>query len=55
MKDVTKCVCLLMIDVCINSSEIHIAGFLGGFLCMSESGCIFICIVVWDCRQIGVT
>ena len=32
MKDVTKFVCVLMIDVCINISESYMAGFLGGFL-----------------------
>ena len=55
MKDVTKCVCMLMIDVCINVSESHMAGFLGGFLCTRTHGCIFICIVVWDCRHNGLT
>ena len=30
MKYVTECVYVLMIEVCINTSEIHIAGFLGG-------------------------
>ena len=46
MKDVTKYVCFLMIDVCINSSESHMDGFLGGVLCTSAYGCIFVCIVV---------
>ena len=36
MKDVTKCVCVLMIDVLINSSEIHMVGFNGGILCNIE-------------------
>ena len=54
MKYVTKYVCFLMIDVCINSSEIHLVRFLGGILCMSAYGCIFVCIVVWDCIQNGV-
>ena len=55
MKDVTKCVCVLMINVCKNSNESHTEGFLGGILCMSVYGCIFVCIVVQDCRQNGVT
>ena len=55
MKDVKKCVCVMIIDVCINISESHMAGFPCGILCMSVYECIFICIVVWDCRQIGVT
>ena len=55
MKDVTKYVCVMMIDVCINSSESHMAGFIGGFLCTSTYGCILVCIVVLDCRQNGVT
>ena len=44
-------VCLLMIDVCIKFSEIHMAGFLGGILCTSAYGCIFVFIVVRDFRQ----
>ena len=54
-KGFEKCVCALMKDVCITSSEIHMAVFLGGVLCASEYGCIFVCIAVWDCRQNGVT
>ena len=46
MKDVKKCVCVLMIDVCINCSEIHMARFLGRILFPSVYGCIFVCIVV---------
>ena len=46
MKDVTKYVCVLIIDVCIHFSESHIDGFLGGILFMSVHRCIFICIVV---------
>ena len=55
MKVVETFVCLLMIGVCINSSESHMAGFIGGFLCTSTYGCILVCIVVLDCRQNGVT
>ena len=55
MKDVKKCVCLLMVDVCINSSEIHMTGFLGGFFCTSAHRYISLSIVVWDCRQNIVT
>ena len=29
--------------------------FLGGFLCTSAYGCMFARIVLWDCRQNGVT
>ena len=50
-----KCVCLLMISVCINCSDIHIAGFLGMILYTSVYRCIFIFLVVWDCRQSRVT
>ena len=46
MKDVTKCVCVLMIGVFINFSETHMEGFIGKILCTSVYGCIFICIVV---------
>ena len=31
MNFVTKCLCMLMIDVCKNSSESHMLGFIGGF------------------------
>ena len=55
MNDMKIFVCVLMIYVCINSGEIHIVGFFGGFLCMIPYGCIFLCIVAWDCRQNGVT
>ena len=44
MMDVEKCVCVLMISICINGSESNMAEFL------SEYRCIFVCIVVWDCR-----
>ena len=46
MNDVTKCVCVLMVDVCIKCSKSHTAGCFGGFLCTSAYGCIFVCIVV---------
>ena len=42
----TKCVSVLMIDVCIKFSENYMAGFLGRILCTSAYGCIFVCIVV---------
>ena len=44
--DVTKCVCVLMIDICIKCSENNMSGFLGGILCTSSYACIFVCIVV---------
>ena len=44
-----------MIYVCRKCSEIHMAGFLGGVLCTSVYRCIFVCIVVRDCRQSGLT
>ena len=46
MNDVTKCVCMLMIDVCIHFREIHTAGFLSGLLFTSVHRCISVCIVV---------
>ena len=42
----TKCVCVLMIEICIKCSESNIADFLGRILCTSAYACIFICIVV---------
>ena len=44
VNDVTKFVWVLMIDVCIKCSEIT-----------GTYGCIFVCIVVQDCRHSGVT
>ena len=41
VNDVTKCVCVFMIDVCIKFSEIHMARFQGGLLCTILYGCIF--------------
>ena len=32
VNDVTKCVCVLMIEVCIKCSEGHMVGFIGGIL-----------------------
>ena len=55
MKDMKKCVRVLIIDVCINNSERHMAGFLGGVLCTSAYMCIFVCIVLWEYRQNVVT
>ena len=46
VNDVTKCVCVLMIDACMNCSEIHMAGFICGLLCTGAYGCIFIYILV---------
>ena len=46
MNDVTKCVFVLMIEVCINCIKSNMAGFIGGILCTSAYGCIFVCIVV---------
>ena len=54
-KDVKKYVCVLIIDVCINCSESHIAGFIGRLLCTSTYGCIFTCLVLRYCRQNRVT
>ena len=50
MKDMKTFMSVLMIEVCIDISESHIAGFLGGFLCTSVYGCVFVCIFVWDRR-----
>ena len=50
MNFVKKCLCMLIIYICKNSSERHMVGFLGEFLCTSSCGCIYICITVWDCR-----
>ena len=46
MKDVTKCVCVLMIDLFINFGKSHMLGFIGRLLCTSAYRCIFVCIVV---------
>ena len=35
VNDVTKCVCGLMIYVCIKCSKSHMVGFIGGILCTS--------------------
>ena len=51
MNVVTKYLCMLMIDVCKNSSERHMADLMGGILCTSACGCIFVCMIVWDCRR----
>ena len=51
VNDVTKFVCVMMIDVCIKCSENHMTGFLVSILCTSAYCCIFVYIVVWDCRQ----
>ena len=55
MNDVKKDVCVMVIDVCIKCSESHMTGFLGGILCTGAYECIFVCIVVQDYRQSGVT
>ena len=55
MNDMTKCVCVLIIDVCIKCSESHMSGFIGRILCTSAYGCIFVYIVVQDYKQRGVT
>ena len=49
VNDVKKCVCVLIIDLCIKCSKNNMASFLGGILCTSAYGCIFLCIVVKDC------
>ena len=45
VNDTEKCVCVLMIYVCRKCSESNMTGFLGGILCTSAYGCIFVCIV----------
>ena len=55
VNDMTKCVCLLIIDVCINCRESHMAVFFDRILFTSAYGCIFVCIVVWYFRNSGVT
>ena len=55
MNNVTKCVCMLMIDICINCSGGHTAGSIGRIVCTSDYGCVFVCIVVWDCIHNRVT
>ena len=50
VNDVTKFASVLMIYVCKKCSESHMVGFLGGILCNSAERCIFVCIVVQDCR-----
>ena len=42
MNDVTKCVCVLIIDVCIKCIESHMAVIIGGLLCTSAYGCILV-------------
>ena len=45
-------VCVMMIDVCKKiSCEIHLEGFYGLLLHTSAGRCIFVCIIVWDCRR----
>ena len=46
VNDVKKCVCVLMLYLCRKYSESHMAVFLGGILCTSAKGCIFVFIVV---------
>ena len=41
VKDVTKCVCVMMIDICKHSGEIHIAGFLDDCLCTRVYLCMY--------------
>ena len=55
VNDVTKCVCVLIIYVCIKFSESLMMVFLGGLLCNSVYGCIFVYSVVQYCRHSGVT
>ena len=55
MNVVKNCLFVLMIDVCKISTERHMFGFYGGFLCTIARGCIFVCITVWDCRRNWVT
>ena len=33
------------------SNEKHYVVLYGGILCTSAFGCIFVCIIVWDCRR----
>ena len=46
VNDVTKFVCIIMIDLCIKCSESQMACFLVRILCASVYGCIFLCVVV---------
>ena len=46
VNDVTKFICIMIIDVCIKFSESRMVGFIGRMLCASAYGCIFVCIVV---------
>ena len=46
-----NCFCMMMIYIRKYSSERHMAGFNGGFLCMNVCSCIFVCIIIWECRQ----
>ena len=49
--NVVKKNCVLMKELRKDSSEIHMAGFCGGFLYTNVCGCIFVCINARDCRQ----
>ena len=55
MNVVTKTFCVLMIDVYIISSEIHMTVFIGVSKLIGTYACIFLCRVVYDCRQNRVT
>ena len=55
MNDVTKCIRILMIEVCSKCSESHMTVILGGILCTSAYRCIYICIAERDFIQSGVT
>ena len=50
MNVVTNNLCVLMIEVCKNSSESHMVVFQGGFWCTNACGFIVVCIIVWECR-----
>ena len=51
MNVVTKLFCVLLVDVHKDSSERHMVCFLDGFLFTGVCGCIFVCMIIWDCRQ----
>ena len=51
VNDVIKFIFDMMIDVCIKCVKIHMADFLGGNLFTILYDCIFVCILVWECRH----
>ena len=46
-----KCFVVLMKEACKNINEGHLTGLYCGILCTSACRCIFVCIIVWDCRR----